>query len=1157
MKHRILLITNFFDELDSPDFRFGAYRNTLLPLAINLGKSERFSIKTVANRYIVSKLKAIWDQSRPCGELLTFDTSCLSPQSQNGFIQSYSVSLESEQVDEFSEQMRKTLGENWIPDIILVWETPSRILRSLYPEALVLDIMPGMFARPPYPKMLSLDPVGLYRDCWYNSENIEEFSAPPEQIKSLLDLRDFYNDFFQKWPLKPLFSKCIEPGDTILVPLQISQYFGWKDNTTYSSQNQFVEEILNEITPEKNALITRYTGFMEDPTISEEMLFKLQMRYPQVIYNKSFDAIDNISQYLLPYAGTICSVSSTLGLQAKFFGKRLISPSISHLSYIADGTSVHSINDSSNKNTNAFMAAFLGRTQFLQSRLEREHDYFSEILEEFYKRRKNIGIEKFPDYETVGNQNELLMAASAINAGKRKVSVLLDSVKNDHKQHYYFECQQAINDPKIKIISFDVFDTLISRSVINPTHIFDLTAAYLVKSQDPEIPNFLVRQFAELRKGAERELRKEIDKREDKSSPEEFTIFDIYKKLLSFFFIEDDLLAEKLIAIEQSIEKSVSIPRHIGKDLFLAARRSGKRIILVSDFCHPGSFVEDLLRQCGFFGWEKLYVSSDIGLKKHSGKLFAFISAELGVPPEEFLHFGDNPYGDIAMARKQSWNVRLLPSSLSIIRDLWHKRPYLLPMPDTSIACGTILSQYANRYLSVTNTTKINNKETELIETREEFGYLVVGPIMYFFAQWILRQAKRDGIKQILFFARDSVLPYRILKTTAEKGYVTDINLCYVPVSRKSLAGADIFIPEDALNIRIDEFNRGSTVQELLKERFLIEPEEIDKQACEDLNVKNVATITLGELIPSTLYRLVIASYKAQWPLFQARFDEKRAVLKDALKQWNVDCDKKSIAVDFGYQGSIHKKISSFFKYPLKACFFMTYANTLGRDPIKNAHVFYSSNDMPALKKKNVFLRYNLLLETLINEGKGSVIGYYRGKNGLISTLRDQSISHNHKKAIEEIHKGVILFSEDRFNKNNILDSYSAWEKPAMTVFFSAVMCHPTKQEALLFKDLVFDNGYAGHKPRDFIKEGATGGAVQGGLWPEGIMAIRKQKKQLSNFSSLTRHSDEIRFSWLVRFILKKSISERLFNKFQRNPYAFFFDSKSRMVHILARFLLK
>lgn len=81
--------------------------------------------------------------------------------------------------------------------------------------------------------------------------------------------------------------------------------------------------------------------------------------------------------------------------------------------------------------------------------------------------------------------------------------------------------------------------------------------------------------------------------------------------------------------------------------LLQGLRQQGKRLVFVSDMYLGEALVSELLADCGLRQYFSAgYVSGDILLTKHSGRLFSHVLQTEGVMPENMLHIGDNSHAD-------------------------------------------------------------------------------------------------------------------------------------------------------------------------------------------------------------------------------------------------------------------------------------------------------------------------------------------------------------------------------------------------------------------------------------------------------------------------------------------------------------------------------
>ena len=105
--------------------------------------------------------------------------------------------------------------------------------------------------------------------------------------------------------------------------------------------------------------------------------------------------------------------------------------------------------------------------------------------------------------------------------------------------------------------------------------------------------------------------------------------------------------SNQIMNLELNIEREVSRPISSMLARINAAREKGWRVIFVSDSCLPKDLIRDMLLNVQVFcEGDGLYISSDIGLIKRSGKLFSHILKEEHCMKNEIVHYGDNWISD-------------------------------------------------------------------------------------------------------------------------------------------------------------------------------------------------------------------------------------------------------------------------------------------------------------------------------------------------------------------------------------------------------------------------------------------------------------------------------------------------------------------------------
>ncbi len=188
---------------------------------------------------------------------------------------------------------------------------------------------------------------------------------------------------------------------------------------------------------------------------------------------------------------------------------------------------------------------------------------------------------------------------------------------------------------KYKVITFDIFDTLIERDIINPLDIFKIVGKEVLGREYADF-------FYNARIEAEKRARNESENRE-------VTLDDIYNHMDRIYSINSEAL--KTEEIKQEIKHCVR--KDSIHELFRFAISSGCTVYLISDMYLPKEVIEKILDKCGIKGYIKCFISNETGKNKISGGLFRVVINEEKLNKEDILHVGDSIKADFIGARKQ------------------------------------------------------------------------------------------------------------------------------------------------------------------------------------------------------------------------------------------------------------------------------------------------------------------------------------------------------------------------------------------------------------------------------------------------------------------------------------------------------------------------
>lgn len=314
---------------------------------------------------------------------------------------------------------------------------------------------------------------------------------------------------------------------------------------------------------------------------------------------------------------------------------------------------------------------------------------------------------------------------------------------------------------RIKLYSFDIFDTCLIRACGRPEFVFDILAKRVL-GKNADMTQCM--DFAYIRRGAESlAIKQNVTK-----DVEEITLDEIYDKCN--FSSLTNLSKDKIKGIELELERELLYPVLEIKEIINSIRAKKNKIIFISDMYLPSLFIKSILIDRGIMlERDKLYVSSEFKKKKSTGSLYEYIREAEGVSYKEWKHFGDNIISDVKVPRKLGIKVQRT----------FHPWSYYERM----LALQEMTSNQYNLKMmaSISKTVRLQSPQSpELF-----FAADLIAPIYVPFVYNIMSEAEKRGITSIFFLARDGYIFYKIaLRLKKRFPY---LNLHYLYVSRKSL----------------------------------------------------------------------------------------------------------------------------------------------------------------------------------------------------------------------------------------------------------------------------------------------------------------------------------------------------------------------------------
>ncbi|MFO3797933.1 MAG: rhamnan synthesis F family protein, partial [Anaerolineales bacterium] len=194
----------------------------------------------------------------------------------------------------------------------------------------------------------------------------------------------------------------------------------------------------------------------------------------------------------------------------------------------------------------------------------------------------------------------------------------------------YDSLVSALHSPRVKLIAFDIFDTLFCRPLLDPETVKRIIARRLGGE--------LGALYQRYRHTAEQQAR--YEKKRDVNLNE---IYGQFGQLTSLS--ESELM--NLQRLEEDVEELLLEPRWEALQLYREALATGKPVVLITDMFLPRERLEVILRKHGISGWKYLFVSGEIGFRKDDGRLYEYVLAKYELKPAEFLMIGDDERSDV------------------------------------------------------------------------------------------------------------------------------------------------------------------------------------------------------------------------------------------------------------------------------------------------------------------------------------------------------------------------------------------------------------------------------------------------------------------------------------------------------------------------------
>ena len=571
-------------------------------------------------------------------------------------------------------------------------------------------------------------------------------------------------------------------------------------------------------------------------------------------------------------------------------------------------------------------------------------DYINEFL------KKEKCLTNYKKYLDIWNA---FYIAKQIDKHKNIEEIKYD-YKNDEKLNYFYKIKELdgswnnyneletefledfnkikeqIMNPTVKIISFDMFDTLITRPFFLPHEMFVLLNKTFIELFD----SIKAIDFSIIRRKSENEIR-DI---KHENGIEEVTLDDIYDHISNTYNLDKKRL-NVIKNKEMEMELTFCKRRNSGYELYSLAKCMNKKVILTSDIYLPKELIIKILDNTGYDSFDELYISSELLKTKSEGTLYKYIIEQ--EKTNSIFHIGDNYETDYKRPKEYNLLSAHLPKTSFVmmgytgknVRHCGNLYRHFLSFDHDHIAyeenygvrcaLGVIANYYFDNPFIPFNTNSDFNGDPYFI------GYYALGMQLISMCKWLLDDAKENNIDSIAYMARDGYLPYLASKIFIKNtNKYKKIKLNYTYVSRKSLM--PLLLKEKS----------GISLIETYVNYDMLTPKDILEQLKMIFTSSNIIEKEINKEFKLDEKFTTLKSFNECLSLIYDKcFDKEKynQYFNMCKKYFDEEFEGNTSTFDIGYSGKPEAIISSIINKPIRTYFIHT-NNSSAFNNLKNCN---------------------------------------------------------------------------------------------------------------------------------------------------------------------------------------------------------------------------
>lgn len=588
----------------------------------------------------------------------------------------------------------------------------------------------------------------------------------------------------------------------------------------------------------------------------------------------------------------------------------------------------------------------------------------------------------------------------------------MNNVSKNHLLEQKF--LKKLDNPNIKVVSFDIFDTLFFRKCFLPEDIFEIIGKhkYVKKYYDK------ANAFKNYRIYAEKNARNTHNIYQD------ITLDEIYNELAIPKKIKDRIKQLELDTEKKYLKINPDI-----EDLINLAYENNKKVILISDmYLNKGQLKYVCLDKLNNLERiSEIYVSSEYKLTKAKGDLFTEVLEKEKINPDELLHIGDNKIADISIPH--SLGINVLHYGYTLEQELQHEYEAIY------ISKNIKKGNHARKLAALRN---------PYIESPESFYYnfgaSILGPVIFEFSHWLNNLSKKNQIDKCFFIMREGYIFNKYFKKL-----FPEKNTELIYASRNSTFPINLDLKN--FSSAILGTQRAFTIKDLYSSlRLKIKEKNILKN--KDKLLSEASSLKVGN---KYLFDLITLDFiKRENEIVEVNSEQVK-LIKNYFKSFNITAN--SLLVDFGAGGTIFNRIKRILdKNSIPRVNALFLINERGYTLQSNNHTLSFIENS---KYSDIIFRGIEIFEILLNLNLATTVDYKKEKELMVPNLFMPS-SVVTKKVKDSLIFGIDSFFQTAKDYALKPKSYS---KILLSKLLARVITLPTVSEVNYLGGLEYDEG--------------------------------------------------------------------------------------------------